>query len=463
MSPDTTSSTGLAGQAPDVLGVLRRQWAVLVLCGLAAAALAYLYVKTSEVTYESKSTVLLLALPGETPPGGGLERTLDVETQATVARSTDLLQAIGDKLGRTAAQVRNSSRVEAAPTGNVMFVYFTDDNAEFAANGALTYTEEFLAQRKTLADEKTQSQRDLIQSQINELQAEVEDLTNKIEAEIELGDNGSATELAVLQQRQSLAIRDIATARDQLANIEGDQTPGRIVVDPRTAVSRVGLSMSLAVGGGAALGLVLGAMLALLLDRRDDRYGSIAGPEAVGIQEVGRLSYPVAGGGSDSGLVRRDFARLLARLGFSTGTSTGHRVILLVAVEASTLPPRAMRTVAESLAAEGPGTGLRTTIMSLDRTTPGPGGDPSGPQWQEFAASLTAEKDESDLVLVVAEAFDRSMTSLAVASRVDQTVLLISDATKVSELVAVIEDLESVDARDIGLLVLTRVPPRRRW
>ena len=164
--------------------MLRRQWPAIVLCALLGLLLSALYVSTSKVTYESKSTVLLLALPGEVAPGGGLQRTLDVETQSTIARSTALLQTVGDRLGMTASEVKGSSRVEASPTGDVMFIYFVDANAERAAEGALTYTEEFLAQRKATADNEAKREKAVLQQQIDDLDEEIVNLTNQINDQI---------------------------------------------------------------------------------------------------------------------------------------------------------------------------------------------------------------------------------------------------------------------------------------
>ena len=44
-----------------------------------------------------------------------------------------------------------------------------------------------------------------------------------------------------------------------------------------------------------------------------------------------------------------------------------------------------------------------------------------------------------------------------------QVVLLVSLSTQVSDLLTAIEDLQSVDAHEVGVVVLTRVPSRRRW
>jgi chromosome segregation ATPase len=66
----------------------------------------------------------------------------------------------------------------------------------------------------------TSAQRRMLQARIDGLQAEVEQLTAQIDAMLAQGEQASATQLQVLQQEQSLAIRDLADARDQLAALD---------------------------------------------------------------------------------------------------------------------------------------------------------------------------------------------------------------------------------------------------
>lgn len=464
MSADHLSTQALgANRAPDFQGVLKRQWPAIVLCALVGLLLSALYVSTSKVTYESKSTVLLLALPGEVAPGGGLQRTLDVETQATIARSTALLQTVGDRLGMTASQVKGKSRVEAAPTGDVILVSFIDANAERAAEGALTYTEEFLAQRKATADNAAKREKAILQDQIDELNGDIVALTNQINDQINLGDNADTTQLAVLTAQQNLAIRDVADTRAKMAAIDDDLTAGQVVVDPRTAVNRTGLRVGFTLAGGLFVGALAGVVVALLRDRRDDRYGSAVGLDALGVQEVGRIRYPsevkTAGGRLDA--TRRAYARLLVRLNFSPAINET-RSILLMAVESSTLPPTAVKAVAQALASEGPDNGLAATVLSSERGRSNETDD-NAPYWSTFNDALKQANRENDIVIVTAGSFDRSVAGLAIASKVDQVVLLVSLSTQVNDLLAALEDIQSVDAHEVGVVVLTRVPSRRRW
>jgi hypothetical protein len=269
----------------------------------------------------------------------------------------------------------------------------------------------------------------------------------------------------VLQQRQNLAIRGVAEAQEKIANIDDDLQAGQVVVDPRTAVNRTGLRVVFTVAGGLAVGLLVGVIVALLRDRRDDRYGSALGLESLGVQEVGRIRYPsdtkaAAGGRLES--TRRAYARLLVRLNFSPAVNASDtRSILVLAVESVTLPSNSVDAVGHALAAEGPDNGLAAAVLPSDRGRADT--DVNAPYWSTFADALKQANRENDIVIVTAAPFDRSVAGLSIASKVDQVVLLVSLSTMVTDLLTAIEDLQSVDAHEVGVVVLTRVPSRRRW
>ena len=222
----------------DLAGAMKRRWRVLLMTtclGLLAGALHYKFI---DRPYVAKATVLLVALPGEAPPGGGRDRTLDVGTQATVARSTVILEAVASELGADLEDVRHYSKVTPAATGDVLYVAYEADTAAEAVAGATAYADEMLAARKKAADDAAAEQRAEVQVQVDELTTTIADLTITIEEEKDKGDNASATEIAVLEQRQSLAIRDLAAARDDLYAIDTDLDAGRVSVEASTSVSR---------------------------------------------------------------------------------------------------------------------------------------------------------------------------------------------------------------------------------
>ncbi|MCU1360394.1 MAG: hypothetical protein JWN99_1683 [Ilumatobacteraceae bacterium] len=66
----------------------------------------------------------------------------------------------------------------------------------------------------------TSAQRVLLQARIADLQQNIDDLTVQINAAMAQADGSSSPELQVLQQEQSLAIRDVADVRGRLADLD---------------------------------------------------------------------------------------------------------------------------------------------------------------------------------------------------------------------------------------------------
>jgi ElaB/YqjD/DUF883 family membrane-anchored ribosome-binding protein len=452
------SSVGGGPRSPDLRAALRRQFWVIVAAALVVGGGAFGYASSRKPKYESRSTVLLIATATEDAPGGGLGRTLDVETQATVARSTSLLTAIGERMGLTASQVRKSSHAQAAPTGDILYLYYTAGTAERAAEGATTYTEEFLAERKAVVDDAVDAERTLLNTQVKDLSDEISDLTAEIDDLVAQGDNASTTQLTVLQQSQALAIRDLSTAKDNLAKIENTDSSGRVVVDPRTAVSKTGLQVPFTTLGGALVGLLMGFVIALLRDRNDDRYGSAVGLDQMGIRESGRIRYvsnPKSPGRIDPGALRA-YARLLTRLSFANGLpSDTERSVLLVGVESVTLPGEAADRVAEMLAIESSKLGIVLEVFSVESSAPA-----GQSYWEKVPTVIGDLARVNDLVLVPGQPLDRTATGLGLASVVTETLLLVSLKTPVSVVQQAIDDLRSVEAEDVSVVVLTNVPRR---
>ena len=455
MAGDQNLSPVASGpRSQDLRAALRRQFWVIIVAAIVCGAFAFAYASSRKPRFESRATVQLFATATEDAPGGGLGRTLDVETQATVARSTLLLTAVGERLGLTASQVRKSSHAEAAPTGDILYLFYTAGTAERAAEGATTYTEEFLAARRAVVDEALNAQRDLLTKQITDLNAEISDLTTQIKAT----SDDDQVALNVLIQSQSLALRNLGTAKDDLAKIENTESSGRVIVDPRTAVSKTGLQVPFTTLGGALVGMLMGFVIALLRDRGDDRYGSAVGLESMGIRESGRVRYvpnPSSPGRIDPGAIRA-YSRLLTRLSFSNGLpSDTERSVLLVSVESATLPIDSAERVAEMLLLESAKLGIVLEVFSVESSAP------AGQSYWEKVPTLIGDLARvNDLVVVPGQPLDRTATGLGIASVVRETLLLVSLKTPVTTVEQAVDDLRSVDAEDVSVLVLTNIPRR---
>ena len=197
----------------------------------------------------------------------------------------------------------------------MVLLTFRDDSPQVAAEGATLYAEEFLALRKAVANEDLDRQRASLAAQRTELEADVDNLTARLQ---DLEVTGSNAEQAAVQQSLDITIEKLADVRSTIANIDSEETPGRVVVDPATSVQREGLPKRGTIAGAFAAGLIFGLVLALIRDRVDDSYGSVVDVSTIGVGEVGRVRYvpdPHAPAYANDRAARRSYGRLLiARL-----------------------------------------------------------------------------------------------------------------------------------------------------
>ena len=451
------------GIGPDVLQVMRRQWRPIALCACLGLVLALGLVLTSHGKFESKATVLVAALKGDATPGGGKERTVNIETQATVAKSTKLIVIVAEKLQLDEARVRKSVGAVAAPTGDILLLSYSDDDPQIALTGAKVLADQYLIQRTANALALIDTTRAQLEETVTRLDTELADLAIEIARETAANPNVTGVKLQSLLQVQDLTIRQKATTRESLAALKTTVDPGRIVLEPRLPTKRNETSAPLTLGGGLAAGLLAGATLALFRDRKDDSYRSASNLESLGITEIGRLPFipkaelmALAPGSPE----RRTYSGLLIQVCFLSGLPGGaFKSLQLVAIESNSLPVNAARNLADSLSFEAFESG---TAMALLATSGEDGSQAmdTGSIWETVPSAITDLAADHDVVMAVSPPLDRSMNGVAVASLVDRTILLVSQSTKIAAVTAAIDGMQP--GTSISIVVLTKARRSRR-
>jgi hypothetical protein len=458
-SVDPSRPTTPSEQNPDLLAALGRQWLTILLAALIGALLGWGYAAAKQTTYESRSTLLLIPVGNESDPGGGRNRSLDVDTWATVARSTNLLQDVATQLGRELADVRGRTTAAAAPTGDVLVLTFNARNRDAAIEGATVYSDLFLQARRNQVNADTVKREQELNALAEDTRAQIADLTAQIEEEEDKGDDASDARIGILSTSLQLAVEDLADINTELATTDTDVEAGRILVQPATNVQRTGVSTRLATIAGLLVGALIGLIVALLRDRYDDRYGSAVGAENLGIKEIARIPYAPEG-------TRRErdgmhaYSRLITLLTFANrGEPDAGRSVLLLPVDSRTLPRDSARRVAATLEASGKATGMVIGVWSEHTNLE------AGPAyWDATVAGVQSLTEASDLALVPVLALDRAATGLGLAALADDTLLLVSESTPMQAVLTAIEDLRTVDVIDPQVVVVTGAPssPGRR-
>ncbi|MDW3214182.1 MAG: hypothetical protein R8G01_09315 [Ilumatobacteraceae bacterium] len=401
--------------------------------------------------YRAQSTLLLIAAGDETSPGGGRDRTLDVDTWATVARSTELLTEVADALDLELDAVRERSTAVSNPTGDVLLLTFEAEDEDAAVDGATVYADLFLATRDNAINSVTLDSVRRLNQLASDVQGEIAVIADQIDDEEAKGDEASQSRLSVLIEAQQRANERLSSIEADLTTLDLGVDTGRVLIDPATAVSRAGLGLPVIVVSGLALGTLLGLVLALVRDRSDDRFASAFNAEASGIREVGRVEYIDLRSSRQPEL--RGYDRLVTKFARGrSGVSAAGCVVLLLPVESRTLPADAALAVARGIEMTGP-----DVAMSVEVWKGAPWGERSREYWASTRESLEALSSETDIVLVPAAPMDATSIGLGFAAVVDRVVLVISADTSMRSIAAALDDLDSVDVDAGDVVVLTSV------
>lgn len=452
----TNGSQGsVAERDPDLLSAIRRQWMVVLAVAILGAFAGWMYAATQPVVYSSQSTLLLIAAGDEQAPGGGRDRTLDVDTWATVARSTELLSEVADRLELELEDFRERSTAIANPTGDVLLLTFEAGTKVDAVAGAAVYSDLFLQERRSSVNAVTVEQVNQLNTLADDIEAQIADFADRIDEEERKGEFASQSRLTVLIAAQQRATERLSEIDAELATLDTDVETGRVLIDPSTAVKQAGLGRNIIVISGFAFGVLLGLILALLKDRYDDRYGSAVAPELLGVREVARVGYV------DFRHRRRvsldGYGRLATKLAFGRRSdASGGRAVLLLPVESRTMPADSAIAISSALETAGP-----TAAISVSVWVDGGSADRSSAYWDSAAATLTQLRAQSDLVLVPAIPLDQSSLGFGFGAIVDRVVLVISDDTPMELIESALEDLQSIDVAGGDIVVLTSI--RRRY
>jgi len=437
--------------APDLMAILRRRWFLLGLCALLGIVAAQVFVSVRAPSYEARSTLLLIAAENEASPSGGRARTVDIDTWATVARSTELLRQVADDLGLELSVIQARTSAIAAATGDILILASQAPTTDQAIDGASVYSDRFLENRQAAINSVSRERRQQLEGLQDSLLSELDELGRQIANEEAVGTpNGDA--LPGLENVQQVALGRLGSVSAELDQLGAEIETGRVVVQPDTAVSPVGLGSPIILLSGLLAGALIGFILALLRDRYDDRYRSVTAASHFGIEEIVRL--PRLDEDVDAGESAKVYGRLLVRLAYGQQREPElGRTVLILQVESDTIADAAAEVLAAKLRTASRDSGISTSIVRNSRSAATRAGERQpGPAPSAAMERALASKD---LVLVPRPALDVLPAGIALAATADVTLLLVSDDTMASSIEQVIDDLDSVGTSEIKIAVVT--------
>ncbi|MFI0792165.1 Wzz/FepE/Etk N-terminal domain-containing protein [Micromonospora rubida] len=482
------------------LGWLRRRWWILLLAAAlgTAGGLGVSQVQQSRYT----STTSLLVRPVGGASGGGESQSVKVnlDTEAQVVRSL----VVGErarglmKSDVPADELVRAAAVNVPPNSQVLQVAFEGDSPEQAQAGSHAFAQAYLDLRRATAQGTLDNQVKSLQQQIDEVTKQLGSVSGKIAA---APSNSVARKRA--EAEQDVLTNQLTSLNNRLSPLRSEGiNPGEIISDARLPTSPSSPNRTLNLASGMGAGLLLGIVLALVLDRLDtrvrrgrdisDRTGLPLLLElpprtsAVGVlpathkisRELGRLRnvllsavpQPREGrgrllllcdgsAGSAAGFVAANLAAAFAR--------TGQQVALL-----TTKPDSALTAITgvaagrNNLAAV-----LRRDVPALTALTPVPGlgqlrvlvpGDLQADVELPVAALLEILSELSarfDHVLIETGQPTVAVEAQALGRHVDAVIVVAeSGRTRSGEISATLRQFEQVDAPVLGAVLAPRLP-----
>ena len=260
------------GHASSLGAALLRHLPLVLTCAVVGAALGGGIALSRPVTYSSDSVVLVNPVVGApfSPTSRGATANLETEAQlvSTPAVAAYVEKALSDDGDSVSVEDLRRAVTAVVPSSTQLLrITATADSPAEAQRRAGAYATAFLSYRADRADEVAARQLKTISEQRAGLEKQLSDTTARLAAS-----GVSAGEKGLLTERSDLITQQLSRLDEQASRLaDVGASPGQVVT-PSTAPGRARAgAVGLFAGAGSVLGLLVGMVLALLRDRRDDR------------------------------------------------------------------------------------------------------------------------------------------------------------------------------------------------
>ncbi|MEU2610815.1 Wzz/FepE/Etk N-terminal domain-containing protein [Micromonospora sp. NPDC007271] len=249
------------------LGWLRRRWWILLLAALLGTAGGLAASQLQHALYTSSTSLLVR------PVGTGSENNnnakVNLDTEAQVVRSLVVAERAKGlmKSSTPADQLVKSVAVTVPPNSQVLQVAYEADSPAEARDGSHAFAQAYLDLRKATAQKALETSTNALKQQIADVNKQLSAVAGRIAA----APNNS------VEKERAEADRNVLT--NQLASLNNrlspllstDTDPGEIISDARLPESPSSPNRTLNLASGMGVGLLLGIVLAIVLDRLDTR------------------------------------------------------------------------------------------------------------------------------------------------------------------------------------------------
>jgi succinoglycan biosynthesis transport protein ExoP len=245
---------------------VRHHWAVVLVCLALGALAGWAYGQSVPATYTSSARVLVNPSAGNpfapTPASVRQEELTSLETEAQVARSAEVLRDVaGRSPDLTTAQLERRVQVTVPPNTQVLEISYSATDPVVARQVSNAVAKAYLANRTRRSEEVNAAR---IQSVETQTLGVVDDLRAATAA----AQVGTPAERSFQAELADALRNELVSLRAQRSALENSDSPAGAVISPASSATHAWvLTRLLLPAGGALLGLALGLLLAVLLER----------------------------------------------------------------------------------------------------------------------------------------------------------------------------------------------------
>jgi capsular polysaccharide biosynthesis protein len=388
-------------QLADYGGVLRRRWWLVLVVAIIGAVAGAGYLKTAHKVYEANASVYVTATSATSNQvaNGRTTGAVNLDTEAQVVQSTAVAQAAAKLMhsSEPITKLINRVNVTVPPNSQVLSISCQEPSPDAAATCAESFAKAYLSYSSATTIAAINSQLSSLQSRISGLESNSAKLTSEV-AILPV----NSTQRATAEEQLNSYHNQLSSLNSQVAGLTADLSDpsgGSIISDAVPPASATSPKALLILPSGLLAGLIIGLILAFIIDRRDHR---VRKPRDVSQLNVPVLmSLPLKGSAPQLAIAAprsregRHFAELAHVLTGSLGS--GHHVILVTDATEGQGAGFVAANLAVALARTQPDVTLVCGNVE-GSVIPGMAGLPSGPGLTEVLAGLMSTGEVSQFL-----------------------------------------------------------------
>jgi capsular polysaccharide biosynthesis protein len=257
----------------DYLEVLRRRWWIVLVLAVLGLLAAGAYVAVAPKVYTASTSVYVTATAASSSQvtGGRTSGTVDMDSEAQLVQSTDVATLARQMLrsNLTETQLRKKISVTVPANSQVLQIACHAPTPDAAATCANDFAKAFLQTQSTQSTNQLKATVATLQGQITTLQRDAANLTAKI------------TSLPPNSTQRANARAQLSSDKAQLSSLnrqvgllvtqEASSSAGSITTSAVAPSSPTSPRKLLILPSGLIAGLLIGLIVAFLVDRRDKR------------------------------------------------------------------------------------------------------------------------------------------------------------------------------------------------